>query len=164
LERQFGLSIDNLLSARVVLANGQVVVASDTSNSDLFFAIRGGGGNFGVVTEFTFKLHKLPNEGRFIGGARVFLPYYPAENRAQLIEKWVKTIEATPELTGICIIGNIPIIHIFAYIGDFDKGKECFEKNIWSFGWPVVDETKKWAANGGMSYWKDLQTAIRGGP
>src|SRR6201982_3459033 len=59
LTRKCGLSIDNLLSADVVLANGEFVKASADENSDLFWALRGGGGNFGVVTSLTFKLHPI---------------------------------------------------------------------------------------------------------
>ena len=53
-----GLALDNLLSARLVLANGEIVSVSDHKNTDLFWAIRGGGPNFGIVTEFKYRVHK----------------------------------------------------------------------------------------------------------
>ena len=59
LSRKCGLSIDNLLSVDMVLADGSYVTANDQQNQDLFWAVRGGGGNFGVVTSFTFRLHPV---------------------------------------------------------------------------------------------------------
>lgn len=62
LSRKYGMGIDNLISAEVVTADGELVSASDSENPDLFWAIRGGGGNFGVVTSFEFQLHEVGPE------------------------------------------------------------------------------------------------------
>jgi FAD/FMN-containing dehydrogenase len=62
ISRKYGLTVDNLLSAEVVTADGNIVRASKDENPDLFWAIRGGGGNFGVVTEFEFRCSEVSNE------------------------------------------------------------------------------------------------------
>ena len=61
LDRKFGLACDNLLSVELVTADGSIVRASDDENPELFWALHGGGGNFGVATSFTFRLHELPS-------------------------------------------------------------------------------------------------------
>src|SRR2546421_2880933 len=78
LTRKHGLAIDNLLEAEIVLASGERVRASEEENPDLYWAIRGGGGNFGVVTSFLFRLHEV---GTVIAGPT----FWPAELGAEVL-------------------------------------------------------------------------------
>ena len=79
LRRKYGLSCDNLLSADVVTADGRFLTASATENADLFWAIRGGGGNFGIVTAFEFRLHPV---GPIVMAS---VTMYPAEQGREVL-------------------------------------------------------------------------------
>jgi len=82
LRSRYGLCIDNMLAAEIVTADGKLLKASETENSDLFWALRGGGGNFGVVTGFEFKLHQIGPEVMFCA------PIYALEAGAEPIRFW----------------------------------------------------------------------------
>jgi FAD/FMN-containing dehydrogenase len=103
LRRKYGLSADNIVSAEVVTADGQVLTASASENQDLYWAIRGGGGNFGVVTEFTFALHDLGPEVAFSA------TFYPVEEAAQVMRGWRSYVENAPdEVTATCVTITFP--------------------------------------------------------
>jgi FAD/FMN-containing dehydrogenase len=88
LTRGYGLTIDNLLGAEVVLADGQRVNASADENPDLFWAVRGGGGNFGVVTEFTFQAHPVSD----IVGGPTFWPIEETEEVLKAYREFLPTL------------------------------------------------------------------------
>jgi FAD/FMN-containing dehydrogenase len=94
LERSLGFTCDNLLAATVVTADGRQVTASRTVNPDLFWALRGGGGNFGIVTEFTLRLH--PVGPLVLGG----LLLYPAAVATELSRAWRDLMLKAPEALG----------------------------------------------------------------
>lgn len=93
LSRGYGLTIDNLLSADVVTANGGFQIASEKQNPDLFWALRGGGGNFGVVTSFEYKL--LPVKDVFVG-----LVFFELSAARQILEFYREYIAKAPEQMG----------------------------------------------------------------
>jgi FAD/FMN-containing dehydrogenase len=106
LMRKHGLSSDNLVAAEVVTADGRVVRASETENADLLWGLRGGGGNFGVVTAFEFRLHRL---GPDILGGPIF---HPASQAAQVLRGWRTYTSASlpDELTTLVSLGSAPPI------------------------------------------------------
>ncbi|MDQ2690297.1 MAG: FAD-binding oxidoreductase [Chloroflexota bacterium] len=129
LARKHGLTIDSLLAAEIVLASGEVVIASETENSDLFWALRGGGGNFGVVTRFCYRLHPVD---QVLGGA-LFLP--PTRD---VLRSLVPIASSAPEeLTTIGFImpippmpfvpeehhGRLSLVLMFVYAGDPEAGR-----------------------------------------
>ena len=90
LSRKYGLSIDNLVSVEIVTAGGATLTANDTENPDLFWAVRGGGGNFGVVTRFEFDLHR-------VGPVRFASTYYSLDEGPQVIRAWRDSMAAAPD-------------------------------------------------------------------
>ncbi|HEY8555890.1 MAG TPA: FAD-binding oxidoreductase [Actinomycetes bacterium] len=131
LVRGHGLTIDNLLAAEVVTADGRVLQVDAETHPDLFWAIRGGGGNFGVATRFRYRLHELPS----IVGGMLLLP-----GSAEAIEALVATAEAAPE--ELSLIANVmvappmpflpPAAHgqlvamtLLCYAGDAEAGERA---------------------------------------
>jgi FAD/FMN-containing dehydrogenase len=105
LARRFGLTIDNLLSADIVLADGTLVTADETSHPDLFWALRGGGGNFGVVTSFTFRCHDIGEHGTIIGGPVL----YDFADTAVVMQWYRELLPSLPEeLSGWIGLITIP--------------------------------------------------------
>ncbi|MEW2294768.1 FAD-binding oxidoreductase [Streptomyces sp. NPDC006743] len=102
LTRRYGLTIDNLLSADVVRADGTVLTASAEEHPDLFWALRGGGGNFGVVTSFTFRLHPVDTVG-------VGLTVWPADRVGEVLRWYREFLPAAPEdLNGFFLLLAVP--------------------------------------------------------
>ena len=129
--RKFGMTIDDLLAAEIVTADGELLEVDDENHPDLFWAIRGGGGNFGVATRFRFRLHEVPS----IVGGILMLPATP-----EVITAFLAEAEAAPdELTTIANVmrtppmpfvpeehhGALAIFALMAYAGDTDAGERA---------------------------------------
>ena len=100
LAREHGLTIDHLISAEVVLADGSVVTASDDENPDLFWALRGAGANFGIVTSFEFEVDEVGP----VGYAQLA---FDASDTAGFLENWGRVVEQSPrDLTSFLIMGG----------------------------------------------------------
>jgi FAD/FMN-containing dehydrogenase len=108
LRRKYGLSSDNLVSADLVSADGRFLTASETENADLFWGIRGGGGNFGVVTSFEYRLHPVGPEVMFC------FVLYPGERAKEVLgfcEEYVA--EAPEEVSPLVMAGRVPPVEMF---------------------------------------------------
>jgi hypothetical protein len=102
LTRKCGLSIDNILEAEVVLADGSVVTANAKENDDLYWGIRGGGGNFGVVTSFLFRLHDVP-------GVVAGPTFWAVEQGPEVLSAYREFISGAPrDLNGFFLYGAVP--------------------------------------------------------
>ncbi len=135
LTRRFGLAIDNLLEAEIVLANGKLVTTSSTENPDLFWALRGGGGNFGVVVSFTFKMNPLHT----VYGGPMLWELEDAEEMWAWHHEFIN--KAPNELGGYFAFLSVPPVPpfpehlhlkkmcgvVWCYAGDMDKAEEVFK-------------------------------------
>lgn len=174
LTRRFGWTCDNVLSMEVVTADGQVVTASETENPDLFWGLRGGGGNFGVVTNFTYNLHPVGPE--IIAGAVV----WPGADATAVLDMYRElTANAPPEQTVVAVLRKAPpapwlpadihgkpIVALFVCDTGPLAGAEARAAAIKSFGSPVGDilQRRSYVAqqslidgtqpNGRRDYWK----------
>lgn len=146
LSRKYGLACDNLEEAELVLADGSVVVASERQEAELFWAVRGGGGNFGVVTRFTFRLHPVPP--MFAGFAM-----YPIADAEEVLAHYESLTRGAPdELSLVAAMLTAPpapfvppelrlqpVVAIAGcYVGAVEEGRQAM-RPLREFGKPAVD-------------------------
>ena len=137
LVRKLGLSCDNVIAAEVVTADGKLLVANEVENPELFWGLRGGGGNFGIVTSLTYKLHPVST----ILGGMILHPIAEAKKVIQFYREFMKT--APEELTLYTSILHTPdgvqvIGFIGCYSGDMSAGEKVL-RPLRDFGSPIVD-------------------------
>jgi FAD/FMN-containing dehydrogenase len=147
ISRKYGLTIDSLRSANLVTAEGDEIVASEVENPDLFWAIRGGGGNFGIVTTFEFRLREVGPE--VLSG----LVVHPLEDAATLLREYREVAAAAPEeLTVWAVLRKAPplpflpeewhgrpvLIFAACYVGEMAAGEKAME-GLRRLGNPIAD-------------------------
>jgi FAD/FMN-containing dehydrogenase len=147
LQRKYGLAIDQLLSVDLITAEGEFVKASASENEDLFWGLRGGGGNFGIVTEFEFRLNPV---GPTVLAGPIFWPMEEAPNVLRFYREWIA--EAPDELMTIVSCRKVPPLAfvpqelhgklvvgvVCCYAGPVEEGEKVV-KPIKEFGSPVLD-------------------------
>src|SRR5437588_3898520 len=145
----YGLTLDNLLAATVVTAAGDVLRASEGENSDLFWALRGGGGNFGVVVDFTFRLHPV---GRLLGGALA----YSLDDAPDAVAAWRDLMAGAPDdLACFALVVRSVLTGVegasisVAYFGDPDEGRDAIA--------PLLDGPPPMADSVRPMYYPELQ-------
>jgi len=142
LTRKYGMTIDNLISAEMVTADGSKIPVSEGENPDLFWAIRGGGGNFGVVTQFEFALYPVGPE--ILAGLIVF----PIGQAKQILQKYREFVKSAPEELSIWVVlrkapplpflpvavhGKEVVVLAIFYAGDIADGEKLIDP-LRSFG------------------------------
>lgn len=136
LTRKYGMTVDNLVSADLITADGKRIRASESENADLFWAIRGGGGNFAIVTQFEFNLHEVGPE--ILAGLIVF----PFEQAKQVLRQYREFVAAAPEELNVWVVlrkapplpflpkdvhGKEVVVLVPFYIGDLAQGRKLIE-------------------------------------
>ena len=174
LTRKYGLTVDNLVSVDVVTADGKRIQASENENADLFWAIRGGGGNFGIVTQFEFNLHQVGPE--ILAGLIVF----PFDQAKQVLTQYREFVESAPEELNVWALlrkapalpflpgdvhGKEVVVLVTFYVGDVAQGRKLIEP-LRRFGDPHgehigVQPYAQWQkafdpllTSGARNYWK----------
>jgi FAD/FMN-containing dehydrogenase len=147
ISRRYGLTIDNLISAQVVTADGQVLTASATQNADLFWGIRGGGGNFGIVSEFTYGLHPVGPD--VLCGLLV----HPMADAPRLLRNYREFCATAPDDVSVWVVmrkapplpflpdewhGKEVLVFAVCCAGDI-AGGEAVLKPLREFGQPIAD-------------------------
>lgn len=145
LRRKWGMTCDNLISADLVTAEGQLVTTSKTENPDLFWALRGGGGNFGIVTAFNFALHPL--------GPEVMFCFVMYPDSTDILQKFRQYAQSEPEEVGmLSFTGTVPADENFpeewwhkpffvvaaCYAGSAEDGEKVLQP-LREWGTPIVD-------------------------
>jgi len=160
LMRKYGLTVDQLLSVDLITADGELVHASEDANADLFWAVRGGGGNFGIVTEFEFRLNPL---GPIVVAGPVAWPMEESPEVLRFYRDWIAV--APDELMTIVVHRKAPplpfvpvefhgkpvVMVICCYAGPVEQG-EAVVRPLKRFGSPIIDlcEPKPFLAHQGM--------------
>ncbi|HLZ68620.1 MAG TPA: FAD-binding oxidoreductase [Dehalococcoidia bacterium] len=167
LEGEHGLSCDNLLSADVVTADGRCLRASATENADLFWGLRGGGGNFGLVTAFEFRLHPV---GPLVLGGMIVYPQSEAKAVFRFYREFARSLPDAAGLSGAALLtlpdGTPAVAMLFAYNGPLEEGERLLAP-VRQFGTPLADMIQPmpycvrqtildeaFAAHGIHRYWK----------
>ena len=164
LVRKYGLTCDNVLSCEVVTADGRLVTASDESNADLFWGLRGGGGNFGIVTSFLYRAYPVAT---VLGGLIV----HPRDQAGAVLRRYRDFIATAPEdLTAYAALMTTPdgkpaVALIVCHSGDLAEGERVLAP-LRAFGSPLLDTVQPMpfpamqklldgtAQDGIYNYWK----------
>ena len=163
ISRKHGLSVDNLISAEIVTAEGKIVNASVTENPDLFWAIRGGGGNFGIVTSFEFNAAKIGNEvlcGPIVKkfeNMKAYIQFHKDYIRTMPDEMTIwMVIRHAPPLPFLPkdVHGKLVILLPFVWLGDYETGQKLLQ--------PIRDFGETLGDGSGMHPWVGWQSAFDG--